>query len=108
MSEPLKVQIVAPPGGEVAAARRRLAGAVLSLALFGAMMGIQWWMTTADAERKIALKKVGVYRCSLGRWHFERGGVQFPPRCLCRWEDAPRARVREADAAEREARGQTQ
>lgn len=108
MSSPLKVEIVAPPGSEVAAARRKLAGAVLSLALFGAMMGIQWWMTTPEPERRIVLRKAGLYRCSLGRWHLERGGVQIPSRCLCRWQDASPRRIREADSAEREARGQTQ
>lgn len=76
---------------------------LLSLAVVGLSVGIQWFAFTPEAERTARLRKLGITRCREGQWHYRGLLVAWPPqRCLCTWPVQPDldAQLR-ADQAER-------
>lgn len=64
---------------------------------------VQWWMITPAEERRVTMRRLGLWQCSAGKWHFHG----YPRLCLCRWPEGSRAETLEADylEARRLARG---
>lgn len=98
--EALRVQLVSAGGRDEA-----LRGAI-SLLVVGAVIGLQWWAHTPEAERMARLQRLGISRCAAGRWHARGIPLRWPPsHCECFWTEpaTPKAQAL-ADSAER---GQT-
>lgn len=95
--QPLQVEIVSHPG------RKEVLAGLISLAVVGLSVGIQWWAFTGEAERTVKLRKLGITRCREGEWHYRGLLLAWPPsKCLCRWpvQPDPEAQIK-ADQAER-------
>ena len=77
---PLQVEIVTH------SARDEAVRGLLSILVVAAMVGVQWWATTPEAERAVKLRKLGVTQCREGNWHVHGVPMQWPPgRCVCSW-----------------------
>jgi hypothetical protein len=85
--EPLRVELV--QSGSLV--KSELAKGLLSLGIAALVVGLQWWSMTPEAERLVKLRKLGITRCRVGRWHVMGLTVSaWPPgpgRCLCSWPE---------------------
>ena len=100
--QPLQVEIVSHPG------RKEVLAGLISLAVVGLSVGIQWWAFTGEAERMTKLRELGITRCREGEWHFRGALLSWPPRrCLCTWpvQSDPESQAK-ADRAESASLGQ--
>ena len=99
---PLQVEIVSHPG------RKELLAGLISLAVVGASVAVQWYAFTPEAERLTKLRQLGITRCREGEWHFRGALLSWPPRrCLCTWPVQPDPESQaKADRAESASLGQ--
>lgn len=101
--EPVRVELVPSHG----ALRSEVAKGLIALAITGAVLGVQWWATTPEPERRVQLHKLGLCTCRFGRWHWRGGRLWWrAERCLCAWpENVSPESQRRADLAEERAMG---
>ena len=86
---------------DAAELRHALIRASIAILPILAIFGAQWWITTSEPERMVAFRKVGLTRCSQGRWHW----YGMPRTCLCRWVEGTVDQRLRAGLAEREREG---
>lgn len=81
--------------------RRALIRAGIAIIPILAIFGIQWWSVTPEPERRVALLRIGLTRCSERRWHW----YGMPRACLYRWVEGTVDQRLRAGLAEKEREG---
>lgn len=64
--------------------RRALIRATVAILPLLVVLGVQWWIVTPEPERLVRLRRLGISKCSEGRWHHS----WIRQQCLCSfWVD---------------------